>query len=235
MSNIRLSPRLDAVASLVQPGKRLLDIGTDHAFLPCFLVQQGLCPSAVAADLRVGPLENAKATIADGGLDLRVETLLSDGLDAFPPQTDCAVVFAGMGGLLIAELLERTSWVRDPTVQIVAQPMSHAEDVRRFFFENGFSLDREVCAEDGKHVYCAMAAHFTGGKTTPSPALPYGGLLFGRDDPASARYLQVQYTRLKKRRDALKEAGTDLSEAAWLSEVLKDFERLTACGQCGPV
>ena len=228
MSTIRLDPRLSAVASLVRPGNRLLDIGTDHAYLPCFLVQRGICPSAAAADLRKGPLENAGATIADCGLEAQVQTLLSDGLDAFLPQTDCTVVFAGMGGLLIAELLERTSWVRDGSVQIVAQPMSHAEDVRRFFFENGFALEKEVCAADGKHVYCAMAAHFTGEVTTPTPALPYGGLLFGANDPAAVRYLEIQFARLKKRRDALEKAGTDAAEAERLNEVLKDFEKRLA-------
>lgn len=194
--------------------------------MPCALVQQGVCPCAVAADLRKGPLENAKATIRACALEEQVETLLSDGLDAFLPQKDCTVVLAGMGGLLIAELLGRTPWVLDETVQIVAQPMSHAEDVRRFFFENGFSLDREVCAEDGKHVYCAMAAHYTGSRIAVSPALPYGGLLFGQSDPAAVRCLENQYARLKKRRDALRTAGTATSEEARLSEVLEDFIKL---------
>ncbi len=224
MLNIRLDPRLAAVASLVRPGNKVLDIGTDHAFLPCYLVQQGLCPSAAAADLRPGPLENAKATVADCGLSAQVETLLSDGLDAFGPQRDCTVVLAGMGGILISELLERTSWVRSETVQIVAQPMSHAEDVRRFFYENGFSLEKEVCAVDGRHVYCAMAAHFTGDVTVPSPALPFGGLLFGQNDPAAKRFLDQQFARLKKRCSALEQAGTDAAQIKELRAILQDFE-----------
>lgn len=223
MSDIRLDPRLSAVASLVQPGNKLLDVGTDHAFLPCFLVQRGVCPCAAAGDLRPGPLENAKSTVAACSLEDRIETLLSDGLDSFPPQTDCTVVLAGMGGLLIAELLGRTPWVRDRSVQIVAQPMSHAEDVRRFFFQNGFALEKEVCAADGKHVYCAMAARFSGKPTEETPALPYGGLLFGQSDPTAKRFLQTQFDRLKKRRDALERAGTDKEEAARLREVLDDF------------
>ena len=227
MSNLNLDPRLSAVASLVQPGKKLLDIGTDHAFLPCFLVQRGVIPCAVAADLRKGPLENAKATIAQCGLQSKVETLLSNGLDAFAPQTDCSVVFAGMGGLLIAELLERTPWVHSETVQIVAQPMSHAEEVRAFFFSGGFTLENEVCAVDGRHVYCAMAARYTGKPTEVTPALPYGGLLFKKDDPAAKRFLAMQISRLKKRRNALAAAGTNEAEVKKLNEVLADFESLS--------
>ena len=230
MSNsaIRLDPRLSAVASLVKRGNRLIDIGTDHAYVPCFLVSSGVCPSAVAADLRKGPLQNARQTIAACALEHAVETCLSDGLDAIAPQKNCTVVLAGMGGLLIAELLQRTPWVFDPAVQIVAQPMSHAEDVRRFFFENGFALEREVCAADGRHLYCAMAAHFTGEKATPSPAMPYGGLLFRSEDSTAQRYLRLQFERLKKRRDALAAAGTDEHEVTRLNAVLSDFEAMRA-------
>ena len=95
---------------------------------------------------------------------------------------------------------------------------------RAFFYENGFSLEKEVCAVDGRHVYCAMAAHFTGDVTVPSPALPFGGLLFGRNDPAARRFLNQQLTRLKKRCSALEQAGTDAAQIKELRAILQDFE-----------
>ena len=223
---MKLDARLAAVASLVKQGSTLIDVGTDHAYLPCFLVQTGVCPRAVAADLRTGPLENARATIAACGLESKIETRLSNGLDAFTPQKGCTVVLAGMGGLLIAELLARTPWVFDQSVQLVAQPMSHAEDVRAFFFENGFQIDREVCAEDGRHCYCALAAHYSGKNTPLTPALPYGGLLFQSDDEAAKRFLSAQRARLAKRRAALAAAGSDPEEVERLTAVLADFDRL---------
>lgn len=226
MPGFHLDPRLNAVASLVQPGNRVIDVGTDHAYLPCALVLRGVCPSAVASDLRPGPLENAKGTIAACGLEAKIAAVLSDGLDALSPQKDCTVVLAGMGGLLIVELLSRTAWVFDPSVQIVAQPMSHAEDVRRFFFERGFALETEVCAEDGRHLYCAMAARFTGEPTQYSPAMPYGGQLLSSNDPLAKRYLQMQFARLKKRRDALANAQADPEEVERLNEILRDAQRV---------
>lgn len=230
--SIQLDPRLSLVASFVRPGSVLADVGTDHAYLPVFLVKTGRCPCAVASDLREGPLLNAKQTVREHGLEDRIRTVLSDGLDALEPRCADDVALAGMGGILIAELLARASWLRDPAVRVIAQPMSHAEDVRLWFFQNGFRLEREACAVDGLHCYVAMAAHYTGEITVPPPALPYGGLLFGKPDEAAVCYLNRQLSRLKKRRDALQNADKDPQEAARLTAVIEDFERrMYPCSQ----
>lgn len=223
--SMQLDPRLSLVASFVRQGSALADIGTDHAYLPVYLVQTGRCPRAVASDLREGPLQNAKRTVEEHGLSDKIATVLSDGLDALEPRCADDVVLAGMGGILIAELLGRAAWLRDPAVRIIAQPMSHAEDVRRWFFRNGFSLEREACALDGRRCYVAMAARCTGEPTVPSPALPYGGLLFGLPDEAAVCFLNRQMARLQKRRDALAGAGKDPQEVARLGAVIEDFER----------
>ncbi len=222
---IQLDPRLSPVASFVRPGSALADIGTDHAYLPVYLVQTGRCPRAVASDLREGRLRMAGRPLRALGLEDRVATVLSDGLDALEPHCADDVVLAGMGGILIAELLSRASWLRDPAVRIIAQPMSHAEDVRLWLYQNGFAIEDEACAMDGRHCYVALAAHYTGVPTEPSPVQPYGGLLFDRRDEAAARFLFQQKTRLQKRRDALQRAGRDPQEVARLSGVIEDFER----------
>ena len=222
---VTLDPRLSLVASFVRQGSALADIGTDHAYLPVFLVQTGRCPRAVASDLRPGPLQNAKQTVAEAGLADKIETVLSDGLDALPAFCADDVVLAGMGGILIAELLERAAWLKTSGVRVIAQPMSHAEDVRLWLYQNGFSLDREACVFDKRHGYVVIAAHYTGETTALTPALPYGGLLFQQADEAAARYLLRQKQRLQKRRDALKRAGADAAETERLTEILNDFER----------
>ncbi len=220
---MKLDARLSAVASLVRQGSVVADIGTDHAYLPAYLVQQGICPRAIASDLRSGPLNNARTTIDACGLSDRIDTLLSDGLDALTPGCCDDVVLAGMGGLLIVELISRTPWLKDPAVRVIAQPMRHAADVRRFFFENGFALKEEVCAADSKHCYCAMAAEYTGSPVAYTPAQPYVGLLPTIGTPAAARLLQTQFLQLKKRRDALLLTGDPNGEAAVLTAVLNDF------------
>ena len=224
MSN-QLDVRLRLVASFVRPGSVVADIGTDHAYLPVQLVSAGVCPGADACDLREGPLQNATQTVRAAGLSDKIQTVLSDGLDALPPGCADDVIFAGMGGILIAELLSRAAWLKTPDVRVIAQPMSHAEDVRLWLFQNGFTIDDEAAVFDRHHGYVVLAAHYTGEKGVCTPALPYGGTLFGKDDPAAKRLLLLQLQRLKKRRDALENAQSDPDETARLCAVIDDFER----------
>ena len=223
MANLNLDARLSAVATLVRHGSIVADIGTDHAYLPAYLVGTGVCPRAIASDLRVGPLENARETVRAFGLEDRIQTVLSDGLDALTPGCCDDVILAGMGGILIAELLARTPWLCAPDIRVIAQPMSHHEDVRRFFFEHGFSLREEVCAVDGRHCYCAMAAEYTGASISYTPAQPYVGLLPTLATPQAALFSEKQFARLKKRRDALRVSRGETPEVAELTAVLNDF------------
>ena len=223
--SVQLDARLSLVASLVRRGSTVADIGTDHAYLPVYLVQSGQCPKAIASDLRPGPLQNAKQTVEAAGLCDKIQTVLSDGLDALLAHCADDVIFAGMGGILIAELLARADWLRDERVRIIAQPMSHAEDVRTWLFENGFRLDEEECVYDSHHGYVVLAAHYTGEHVDPTPAQIYGGLLFSSDDPQAKRYLTAQLQRLQKRRNALQTVHGDPQETDRLTAVIEDFER----------
>ena len=123
---VKLSRRLEAVAGFFVSGRCFADIGTDHAGLPVSLVQRGIFEKAVATDVRKGPLEAAAAHIAAAGLTDRIEAVLSDGLDGIGPEQAEAVCMAGMGGYLIAELLERASMQGrlKMTAQLVVQPQS---------------------------------------------------------------------------------------------------------------
>ena len=100
-----LSPRLKMVADLVPQGARLADVGTDHAYLPTALIQEGKIPFAIAADLRQGPLASAKATVRRAGLEGKVAFRLCDGLRGIQPEEADAVAIAGMGGETIAAIL----------------------------------------------------------------------------------------------------------------------------------
>ncbi len=222
---IHLDARLSLAASFVRSGSVVADIGTDHAYLPVHLVETGVCPRAFACDKRTGPLQNAKQTVEAAGLSDRITTLLSDGLDALPPGCADDVVLAGMGGILIAELLNRAAWLKNPNVRVIVQPMSHAEDVRLWLFENGFAIDEEAALFDRHRGYVVLAAHYTGETAAYTSAMLYGGTLFGKDDQAAKRLLNNQLQRLKKRRDALLSAQSDPQETARLCAVIDDFER----------
>ncbi len=217
-------------ADMVRPGRVVCDIGTDHAYLPSFLVLNGICPSALACDIGKGPLDNAKKSVQALGLTGKITLRLSDGLDEIEPGEADDFVFCGMGGTLIAELLSRAPWLKNPDKRIIVQPMTHAEDVRLFLLKNGFEIEFENACEDSGHDYAAMRAVYTGKAVKPAAFAPYLGKLPVNDNPVARRILEKQTERLKKHLAGITLGGNE-DEAAELagiisklSEVLKDAE-----------
>ena len=209
MGKIKLDSRLSAVADFVREGKTVADIGTDHAYLLAYLLQQGIIKKGIAADLRKGPLENARKTLIESDQLEKVNLVLSDGLDELK-KGDCEdIVTAGMGGILIKEILERTPWVFDESIHIIAQPMTHAEVLRRFFLENGFKILEESSATDGKRYYCIISAQYDGIKRDAEEWYTYVGELIKNSDNVSQTYIEKPLATLEKKLAALKNAGVE--------------------------
>ena len=204
---IKLDARLSAVASLVRDGVRVADIGTDHAYLLTYLIEKGVCPRGIAADLRKGPLENARQTVIEAGLTDKVELILSDGLENIIEGSCDDIVIAGMGGNLIAEILSKAHWIKNENLNIVAQPMTHAEVLRQFFVDNGFEILREKTATDGRRFYCIMSAKYSGKKSEQDISYIYTGQLFENNDETTKKYIEKLLTTLEKKHTALINAG----------------------------
>lgn len=204
---IKLDARLSAVASLVRVGARVADIGTDHAYLVTYLIKKGICPNGIAADLRKGPLENARQTVIEAGLTEKVELILSDGLENIKENSCDDIVLAGMGGNLIAEILSKAQWIKNENINIVAQPMTHAEVLRQFFIDNGFEILKEKTATDGKRLYCIMSARFNGRADKHDISYIYTGRLFDNNDEITYKYIDKMLITLEKKHSALVAAG----------------------------
>lgn len=224
MGKIKLDNRLKMVASLVRNGKKVVDVGTDHAYLLAYLVENEICPSGIASDVKQGPLDNAIATVKAGCLEDKIECKLSNGLKNIEPNSCDDIVIAGMGGILITEILNGHSWIYSPKINIVVQPMTHAEDVRRFFIDNGFKINSECACQEGKRRYCAISASYTGEKLQYSPSYAYMGELCNNKDQDSIHYLQHQFQRLQKRYNAIEAANDDIAQVNQLKAVLDDFK-----------
>ena len=141
---MKLDSRLMAIANLVRKNKIFADIGTDHAYLPVFLVENGIIQKAIAADLRVGPLENAKDAVVSYGFTEQIALRLSDGLDNFETNEVDEIAVAGMGGLLISQFIERTNWLKNEDIHLILQPMTHVEELRKTLFDNGFNIVKGI-------------------------------------------------------------------------------------------
>ena len=173
MRHLELSPRLRLLAGWVPPGARVADVGTDHAYLPVWLTLHGRVASAIASDLREGPLARARETGRTYGTE-RVDFRLCDGLSGIRPDEADTVVIAGMGGETIAAILSAAPWVRERDVPLILQPMSSFPDLRSWLHRSGFAIQEERLAREGDTLYTALLVR-AGEMGPQSPAELWAG------------------------------------------------------------
>ncbi len=203
MRRPELSPRLRMVGELVPAGARLADVGTDHAYLPAALILEEKIPRAVAADLRRGPLDRARATVREYGLTESVAFRLCDGLTGIRSDEVDAVAIAGMGGETIAAILEKVPWVREGDVPLILQPMSSMPDLRGWLRENGFRIETERLAREGEMLYTALLVR--AGEMGPlSPAELWAGR--NRNDPLRGAWLDRWIARTGRALEGMAQA-----------------------------
>ena len=160
MNKTKIDARLLAVASLVSDGAYLADVGTDHAYLPIYLAGQGRLSGAVASDIHKGPLESAEKNIREAGFSDLIRTVLTDGLQGLEPYPVTDVAIAGMGGLMIKGILEKSPAFKEKQTKFILQPMQHIPDLRRYLGENGFSILKETQATaDGKFYQIILCVY----------------------------------------------------------------------------
>lgn len=231
-----LTPRLRMVAGLVRPGARVADVGTDHALLPVWLVQTGRCPRCVACDVREGPLGRARLTLEAYGVRERVPLRLSDGLAAVEPGEADDVVMAGMGGELIARLVEACPWLRDGAKQLILQPMTAQPELRAALCRMGFTIEREVAAREGGRLYMAMEARYAGAPAEPSALFLLTGRLAQNRDDVSRAFLLREAKLLRAKAQGQKESGRLSAQAARneaLASAVEALARQAADGALG--
>ena len=152
-------PRLSAVGELVS-GRFLIDVGTDHAILPIYLCLAGKIDSAIASDIKKGPLENAKKNISEHGLSEKIQTVLAPGLCGMDNLSPSDIAIAGMGGIMIKDIIAPSAVAR--RARLILQPMTHAHILRDYLCKNGFEITEERLAKADGRVYVIMTAVYTG-------------------------------------------------------------------------
>ena len=205
---LQLSKRLLTVASMVTEKSRLADVGTDHGYIPIFLCGQGKIPSAIAMDLRKGPLARAEENIRFYGLSDRIETRLSDGVEKLQPGEADSVVIVGMGGSLVQKILEEGKQRLCSVRELILQPQSDICQVRRYLQENGWRITSEkmVC-EEGKYYPMMHVVH---GHMEPLSDIEwkYGQFLLKEKNPVLLAFLQKEESELLKVTENLRAAGS---------------------------
>ncbi|MGT2959517.1 tRNA (adenine(22)-N(1))-methyltransferase [Streptococcus caballi] len=173
----RLSQRLTAVAAYVPQNARLLDIGSDHAYLPIYLVEQNRIHFAIAGEVVKGPYQSALSNVSSSALSDKIDVRLANGLAAFEAEDMIdTITICGMGGRLIAEILENGRAKLHSVQRLILQPNNREDDLRLWLAQNDFKIvDEEIMTENDKYYEIIIAEH--GKKTLSVADLRFGPLL----------------------------------------------------------
>lgn len=155
-----ISNRLKSIANMVEKCECIADIGTDHAYLPIYLVEQGICNRAIASDINKGPVEKAKRNIYLSHRSEQIQCRLGTGLTTILPQeVNCAII-AGMGGNLIRDILEESIEVFKSLDYVILQPVQNVDVLRKYILENGYNIiDEELCIDENKYYEILKIAY----------------------------------------------------------------------------
>ena len=159
--NIRPDDRLMSAAAFVRQGACFADIGTDHAILPVFLYQSQKITAAFACDIASGPCEKARAQVQKAGLCDHIKVVQTDGLCGLAGKGITDIAICGMGGELIASIVEAAPWTKEAAVRLILQPMTKAPELRAYLAQAGFSVLKETVTQVSGKLYTCLCAEYT--------------------------------------------------------------------------
>lgn len=225
--NMRLDARLQAVADFVQPGSRVADIGTDHAYLAISLLREKGAAAVIASDKNAGPCESARHTISEAGMDGRIPVRMGDGLQVLQPGEVDTVCLAGMGGVLMCEIFEAAPEIMEGVHSLVLQPMSAAAELRRWLYKHAWYIaDENLVLDDGRIYEIILAQR--GQRRLPASLLLDIGPVLWEKKPDLLRH-HIESLLFQERRIA---AGMEKSKKAKESRkygsVMKKIKALEA-------
>lgn len=167
-NRMHLTPRLRAIMAQVPDGARLADIGTDHALIPAALLRRGRIQTAIASDIRQGPLDSAARTAQQFGMDGQISLRLGAGMCTIQPYEADTIVIAGMGGETIAQILEDAPWALDGEHLLLLQPMTAQPFLRQYLAAHGGIIEKECLCREGKRMYTVFTVRGGGKKEQKS-------------------------------------------------------------------
>ena len=228
--NIKLSNRLAAVAGLVLPGKPAADIGTDHGYLPVYLIIEHICPFVVASDRAKAPLESARQLVELLSLNEQISVRLGEGISVLEPGEAATICMAGMGGATIRDVLSAHPEVLAQTERIIMQPMRGAAGLRRFLAQNGFQIVQEDLALDDGFYYEIIAAEPGQMHLTPEEE-EFGPCLLAAKHPLLEEYLALKKADLTRLADnlALSRSQEAADRLAQLKGMIEQIDQVMKC------
>ena len=225
MKNSALNARLLSVAELTRQDAILADIGTDHAYLPLFLLDSGKIKFAYCCDINEGPLASARKNAEERGRLSETEFILTDGAAVLADKGISDYAICGMGGELIADIIERAPHLKDSGVHLILQPMTRQEKLRKYLALSGFEVTHESYSFDAGKYYVCLLAKYTGKSREISDAEALVGspesIISGSQ--CREKYLATKLASLTRAAEGKRDAGIDCTDEEELITSIKEL------------
>jgi tRNA (adenine22-N1)-methyltransferase len=223
---MKLSKRLASIINLIDKCCTAADVGTDHAFIPIYLIKNRICKKVIAIDIKEGPLLKAIENINSNGYQQQIETRLGAGLSVLNVDEVKTIIIAGMGGLMICGILEQGDKIAKKVQSLILQPMTHHFELRKWLFQNDYSIiDEDLVMEDEK-IYLILKVI---SEKDQDNIIPYfGHVLFEKRHPLLGKYIMKNINELEKIKFNLMHKNTDNTEKKFeeIGNKIKLFKRL---------
>jgi len=223
-----LSNRLKHISDLVTEVKSIVDVGTDHAYIPIYLVKNDIVKSAIASDINKGPVDKAKKNVEVYGLEDRITCRLGGGLTTVSPKEVEVAIIAGMGGNLIRDIIEDSMEVFKELSYTVLQPVQNPEVLREYIYKEGFTILDETIVKDEEKYYEIIKVKYDKNQKTVDPIYyEISEILLKKKDPIFKEYIEyklIKYTRVcENLKEETESAIKRKSELKTIIEKLKEF------------
>ena len=224
MEQFKINDRLLTAIHFVRNGKRFADIGTDHAYLPIYLITQGIISTAIAADINKGPLEKADENIAKYGLNSQISTVLCDGLAKIDSNSVDDIAIFGMGGELIVKIIDEANWLKDTDKRLILQPMTHTEKVREYLAKNGYKIIDETLSRDRGKIYQTICAEYDGFiREYDNFVYLFGEYILENPNELLVELLNITKLKLERKITGKREGGEDISYELTLLDNINNY------------
>lgn len=220
-----LDPRLKLAASFVRPQAVFADVGCDHGRLSVYLMQQCGANSGYACDIRPQPLEKARQLIAKKGLEQQVTPVLTDGLQGMGQKGITDVVIAGIGGEVLAHIVEEAAFLQDPAVRIILQPQSKEHVLRSCLYRLGYRIETEKAVRSGRFLYTVMVVSYCGEVKEIDDLFAYGGLLLQESSEEAKEKLGWTADNLLEIAESMKQSSAKKEDCRRLTMVAEQLRQ----------
>lgn len=228
---MKLTARLKAVADFVEKGSAIADVGSDHGYLSVYLKENDMADKVIASDINQGPVNNAISTVKQCGFAGKIDVRLGGGLTPYVIGEVNSCAIAGMGGLLIRDILVESRELVDTLDYMILQPQIAQDELRRWLINNGFTIEDEKVAVEGNKIYEIIKVRKGTMEIGDEINLEIGYKLLKKDDSDSIRFIENKISKYAHIKNSITKQGSENAKVL-LKEIDEKLTKLNEVREC---